>query len=242
MNRAFQLALVLLYIFPLTVVASVQSTSLSSRPLFFKCAKPASPGVPPSNKFCNFPPTVPVDLNIYTGTWFGIYISGLALSTTPGRCVTANYKITENGTIAVLNCAQTDEKRRPECRRGLATRRPGTVAPGKLQVTFPSVPNSLESPGSYNIAALLGNRKIGYWAAAVYTCRTLPNGENRRGVFILSRTTRFRRTILFLLKRQLRCRGYDVSDKFVKVGHTKNCEYFFEDTGFTVLQGPPSGM
>lgn len=232
---------ILLCIFSLIRITHTQTASIVSRDLFFKCAKPAKPGAPPSNKFCNFPPTVPIDLNTYKGTWFNIYNSGIALRFASGSCITANYRINKNGTIAVLNCLQQQNKRKlPECTRGLASRRPGTKAPGKLQVVFPRAPRGVGNPGPYNVAALLGNTKIGYFAAAVYFCDTTPGGKKEQGFFILSRTTLFRRTVLFLLKRQLRCRGFDVSDQFVKLVHTKDCKYFFEDGGFTFSRGPPS--
>lgn len=233
-------ASILLYALSLIAITHAQIASTVSRDLFFKCAKPAKPGAPPSNKFCNFPPTVPVDLETYKGTWFNIYNSGSALRFSSSACVTANYELNENGTIAVLNCEQEDKSKLPQCSRAVASRRPGTKAPGKLQVFFPRVPPGPGNPGSYNVVELLGNTKIGYLAAAVYTCITTRDGEKAQGFFILSRTTLFRRTILFLLKRQLRCRGFDVSDRFVEVVHSKNCKYFYEDGGFTFSRGPPS--
>lgn len=154
--------------------------------------------------------------------------------------MTANYQVARNGTITVLNCSQVRRRKQVVCVRGAARRRPGTVAPGKLEVFFPGTRPGLGNPGPYNIVALLGNRKIGYLAAAVYFCATAPGGVRLQGLFILSRTTIFRRTVLFLLKRQLRCKGFDVSGPFVKIVHTKRCDYFFEDGGFTV-QGDVSG-
>lgn len=209
---------------------------LTNRPLHFKeCTKPAEPGVPPSDSFCSNPPTAPVNLNVYKGTWFQIFGSGSARQLTRDQCVTANYKLNKNNTVAVLNCSVRDGRELPSCTTGIASQRPGTTDPGKLQVFFPTLPTAPFNPGSYNVAALVGNEKIGYLAAAVYTCTKFPDGTKGDGFFILSRTTLLKHSILQLLTVQLECKGYDVSQVFEPV-EQNDCRYFFQEKGSTTTR------
>lgn len=210
--------------------------------LFSKCTTPATPGVPPTDKFCARPPTPFVSLPAYTGTWYNIFNSGLAnMFAAPGKCVTANYTLasTSPPKIDVLNCnaprGQPGEK--AICVRAEATKRPGTNSTSKLQVFFPAVPPNLGNPGSYNIAALIGNAKLGYIGAGVFFCSKTPDGINRTGIFILSRFNIYKQLALFLVKKELRCRGYDVSEEFIEVNHNR-CSYFFDEAGFEIDTSP----
>ncbi|PXF45181.1 hypothetical protein BWQ96_05082 [Gracilariopsis chorda] len=195
---------------------------------------------PPSDAFCTDPPVVPVDLPTYQGTWFLTFASDAALRFGGDACTTANYTLNARNQIDVLNCAARQPAQRPFCARAVAAQRANTTASGKLQVSFPSAPRGLFNPARYSVAALLGWPRFGYLAAAVYQCAAVPNAANQSGFFILSRTLRFRALILYLLKLQLACAGYDVNVHFVPNNHT-NCTYFFDRSGFVQFgaAGPP---
>lgn len=229
-SKTITLVLLSSFIYPICAV-SLPGFSPSR---FFNggsCADSAKPGVLPSTAFCSNPPTASVNLDVYKGTWFQTYGSGAALQFSGDSCTTANYKLNKNGTVAVLNCSVRDGKTTPTCVRAIASQRPDTTDSGKLQVFFPSAPPSPGNPGRYNVAALLGNEKTGYLAAAVYTCLEIPGRPSSDGFFIISRTTLLKSTLLHLLKKKLECKGYDTSQTFKVIPQT-GCKYFFQDSGF----------
>jgi lipocalin len=199
----------------------------------------AVPGLSPSAAFCQNPPVVPdLDISIYGNSrYYNIYNSGSALRVSSNRCVTANYSLLLNSTVDVLNCqARGPGQVKPTCVTGSAKARANATKAAQLQVQFPKFPASSANPGTYNVVALLGSRKSGYHAAAVYGCGTLipslPPLEP--GIYILSKTLANPEKTLEKLKRKLKCKGFDVSVKFRPVDHT-NCAYFFEPTGFTIF-------
>lgn len=202
-----------------------------------QCASPPPPGVPPSRKFCRFPPTVPLSLPLYQGRWFNTFNSGIARRFSTGACVTANYTLLPNGTVAVLNCNQLDRSMPPGCVRASAVRRPGTNSTGKLLVSFPSSPMGFGNPGPYNVVALLGDERIGYFAAAVYSCEVVEGIGPVDGLFILSRVNVLKKLVFHLLAIKLKCAGFDLSQEFVEVDHT-GCQYF-DEAGF--VERPAGG-
>lgn len=217
MNALAALTLVLLSLLPAATAAANRR----------RCAP--TQRNPPSDAFCTDPPVVPVDLPTYQGTWFLTYASGAALRFAGDACTTANYTLNAQNQVDVLNCASTRPGATPFCTRAIASQRPNTTASGKLQVFFPTSPPSPFNPARYSVAALLGWPRIGYLAAAVYQCSAPFGARNEPGFFILSRTLRFRPLILYLLKVQLACSGYDLNVTFVP-GVQTNCKYFFDTT------------
>jgi lipocalin len=199
----------------------------------------AVPGLPPSAEFCQNPPVVPdLDISIYGNSrFYNIYNSGSALSDSSNRCVTANYSLSPNGTVNVLNCeARGPGRVKPSCVIGTGKARADATKTAQLQVQFPNFPASSGNPGTYNVVALLGCRKTGYHAAAVHGCGTLIPGlpPLEPGIYILSKTLSNPVKTLEELKRKLKCNGFDVSVKFRPVNHT-TCAYFFDPPGFTVV-------
>lgn len=151
-----------------------------------------------------------VDISAYSGLWHQLYTSGDASIVSNNTCVTANYTIlpTSPPSISVLNCEfRPRQDARPQCVRGTATRRPGAQRPTQLQVSF----FQFAPPGQYNIAALLGNANYGYYAAAIYSCRRLPNGQLIDGFYLIARSPYAPRSVRRMLIRRLRCNGYQVS-------------------------------
>lgn len=205
---------------------------------------------PVTEEFCKNPPVVDdLMVDLYDGTWFGLYNSGRALSFAPGSCVTANYTIATNPTdgstfLEVLNCATRPESEQVVCIRGNATQRADATSPAQLQVSFPSGPPG--PPGAYNVAALLGDSYFGYYAAAVYICTSV-QGKPEEGFFIIARTPYFPEFVLAYLKEELRCAGYNVDVDFIPVPQD-DCPYFFDEGGFVevgsdgvsgLVTGPP---
>lgn len=193
---------------------------------------------PPSKSFCDRPPTVPVDLKAYSGLWYNIYSSGAARRFTRGTCITANYSLTPNGKVAVLNCNIVNKKIGVQCVKAIAERRKDVSDEGKLVVKFENFPSGPSNRGNYNVAALIGSASAGYWAAAVYQCDRLSNGTNGTGFYILSRSRYLSWVTLLLLKLKLRCFGYDVNVNFERTPQ-KNCRYFNQSPGFTLARPRP---
>lgn len=187
---------------------------------------------------CLNPPVIRrLDIPAYTGRWFNTFVSGSAVEFA-FDCVTANYTLTEEGTIDVLNCSFNKTADRPACLPGVATRRPGLPS-SRLQVSFrPGMP-----PGSYNVAAVLGRRNYGYFAAAVYSCEIV-NGVPVEGLFIITRAPYAPGFVKERLMERLRCKGYLFSDELVPTPHSRMCKYFdgedgFDTFGVDFFGGPP---
>lgn len=153
-----------------------------------------------------------IDISAYTGRWHQLYTSGDASIVSNNSCITANYTLvsTQPPIVAVLNCEFLPHKnRRPQCVRGSATQRVNAQFNTQLQVSF----FKFAPPGAYNIAALLGDNNYGYQAAAIYSCRRLPNGKLTDGFYLIARSPYAPKFIKSRLIRRLRCNGYRVSTR-----------------------------
>lgn len=187
------------------------------------------PPSPPSAAFCRNPSVIrQVHIPAYTGRWFQIYASGSAVFISRSSCVTANYTLTENGELDVLNCFFTPDMPRASCLNGSArVRRGGRTS--QLEVQFPGTPYS-----NYNVAAILGNPNYGYAAVAVYSCRVVGN-DIFDGFFILARVPFQSQRVLKRLKDKLKCMGYAVDDHtFERTKHAPECSYFSGEKGFDI--------
>lgn len=188
------------------------------------------PRQPLTPTFCRNPPTVPsVSLPQYTGTWYQLGTTGTASEVSRPFCTTANYTLKEPEEILVQNCGLQPGTPKVSCLAGVATRREGGTT-AQLQVSF-----SADFPGQYNVAALLGNANYGYFAAVVYSC-SIRAGVPTDGFFFIARTPFNGRKTIKLLKRALRCKGYQVPRQVLVTNHDENCEYFFGPRGFDPLR------
>jgi len=197
---------------------------------------------PMTREFCAKPPVVSaLDLRSYGGTWFQAYANAAALRVSSSDCVTANYSLRADGkSVDVLNCQHnsSNSQGKPICVSGMASMRPLIPAdPAYLQVKFgPDFP-----PGAYNVAAVLGSKEYGYYAAAVYSCRFF-RGKAVEGWFILIRNPYEAERALYKLQSKLACVGYNIyASKLFPTTQGKGCKYFNGPEGFDVIPpGPPS--
>lgn len=215
-----------------------------------QCAPPAPAG-PPTDAFCTSPPVFPdLDIPAYAnGTWFQTHVSGSAALFSSFRCTTANYTLTSDGTVSVLNCDLDEGASRPSCVRAVASPRENSSIAAELTVAFPSVPESPFNPGRYNVAAVLGDAAQGYRAAAVYQCaKPAPSVPGQPGFFIIARNTAEPEAMLEEMKKELACSGYNVATVDFKPDNQKDCPYFFGEAGFDIsvpgdgFGGPPPGV
>lgn len=201
----FSLVLVLVVLLAITDVSKASSSSRRCRRRRLTTAQR-----------CFNPPVEPfVDLSAYTGLWHQLYTSGDASIVSNNTCATANYTLlsTRPLTVQALNCEYLPGMNpRPQCVRGTVTRRPNTQFNTQLQVRF----FRFAPPGAYNIAAILGDKNYGYYAAAVYSCRRLPNGKLTDGFYLISRSPYAPRFVQSRLIRKLRCNGYRVSTRTLR--------------------------
>lgn len=194
---------------------------------------------PVPSEFCLNPPTVPVDLSVYSGTWFNTFVSGSAAFFATEPCITANYTANDNGTVSVLNCNAATIGSVPNCVRAIATRRDNVPMSGNLQVYFPGQPQGPFNPGRYSVAAFIGNATSGYEAVAVYQCSVTPDNVTAPGFYILSRGYPYNAQpwqTLKQLKEKLRCYGYTTLYDWLNIKHKNACKYFFGPDGYTVQE------
>jgi len=192
-----------------------------------------------TQQFCDkVPVAADFDLSQYTGTWYQTYANAAALRFSAGNCVTANYTLKSDGTVAVLNCAQRSQSP-PTCGVAVASKR--RPEPGYLQVKFAGFP-----AGPYNVAAVLGDKQYGYYAAAVYSCSVIPGRPVEEQWYILMRKPYQAERALHQLGRKLACKGYNMyRGKLFKTNQGQGCDYFNGPKGFQLMAPrgprPPSG-
>lgn len=192
---------------------------------------------PVSKQFCENPPTVSVDLKLYSGLWYGMFTSGTAVNFTTGTCITANYTLVQDK-ISVLNCDARKVGAIPQCVQAVATRRDNVPMSGNLQVNFPFIPEGPFNPAKYNVAFLMKSKEGEYDAAAVYQCATTPDGTSLPGFYILVRKPPYQIQpwkLLRKIKERLRCEGYTTFYKWVNISHKPGCKYFYGPDGYTSM-------
>lgn len=213
------------------------------------CVAPAPAG-PPSDQFCSSPPAVSnLDISAYAnGTWFQMHAFGSAATFGSLQCTTANYTLTADGTVDILNCAlNAVGDSRTTCTRGKASQREGTALAAELSVFFPSLPQGTFNPGRYSVAAVLGSAEEGYTAAAVYSCqKPATDAPGLPGFNILARDPAADPEVtLAALSKELECNGYNLEGAEFTADRQKDCTYFFDEAGFDISvprRGPPPGV
>jgi apolipoprotein D and lipocalin family protein len=146
-------------------------------------------------------PTVEtVDLNRYAGLWYEI--ARLPNSFEKGlECVTANYSLTPNGKVEVLNKGFSAKKGAFKSSRGKAWV-PDDNFPGRLKVSF-----FWPFAGNYYIISL--DKDYRY---------ALVGDPSRKYLWVLSRTQELDETIYSKLLEKARTHGFDV-DKMLLITH-----------------------
>lgn len=188
---------------------------------------------PITKKFCRNPPLAnQIDISSYTGRWFQIYTAGTSANASGNRCVTANYTLTPSSKLKVLNCQQAQGETRAQCVKARASPSKG-ASPAKLKLRYGGGQRL-----QYNIAALLGDKTYGYFAAAVYNCRETPDGI-KQGFFVIARSPFNPLATLNLLKEKLKCMGYTLEDRFELSKFDSDCNFFDMGNGFDVVSPPP---
>lgn len=193
-------------------IASLIHVTIAQGPIFnrggFVCSSTQSN--PPSTGFCNNPPAAGVNFNLLTGIWYVTHTSGATALAPNNNCATVQYTFNPSGTVALRECSGAG----PSCTNGMLSQRPGQSEPGKLVTTSDFQP--------YTIAAVLSTPELGYVGVVVYRC----NGGTQ-GYTVLTKSPQFSAGILYILRQQLICKGYNVGSSFAGVSHGGRCLYDF---------------
>ena len=194
------------------LIASLFHVTIAQGPIFnrggFVCSSTQSN--PPSTGFCNNPPAAGVNFNLLSGTWYVTHTSGAAGQAPNRDCATVQYTFNPSGTVSIRECSGAG----PSCTNGMLSQRPGQTEPGKLVTT--------SDFKAYTIAAVLSTPELGYVGLVIYRC-----DGGRQGYTVLTKSTAFSGGILYVLRQQLLCKGYNVSGAFEGVVHGGRCLYDF---------------